>query len=181
MIKTAIVLVLAAATGSAQRDMAAGSLNKPERLEWFRDLGFGLFIHWSVDSQTGVVISHSLAGADEAYTNRFFNELPKTFNPRKFYPQDWAALAKLAGIRYVVFTTKHHSGFAMWDTKTTDFGIMNTPFKRDITREILEAFRSAGHPAGHLLLAGRLLVAVEEQDRRAARHPGRAAAQQSRD
>jgi alpha-L-fucosidase len=144
MIKTAIVLVLAAATGSAQRDVAAGSLNKPERLEWFRDLGFGLFIHWSVDSQTGVVISHSLAGADEAYTSRFFNELPKTFNPRKFYPQDWAALAKLAGIRYVVFTAKHHSGFAMWDTRTTDFGIMNTPFKRDITREILEAFRSQG-------------------------------------
>ena len=147
MIKTAIVLVLAAATGSAQRDMAAGSLNKPERLEWFRDQGFGLFIHWSVDSQTGVVISHSLAGADEAYTNRFFNDLPKTFNPRKFYPQDWAALAKLAGIRYVVFTAKHHSGFAMWDTRTTDFGIMHTPFKRDITREILEAFRSPGHLA----------------------------------
>ena len=144
MIKTAIVLVLAAATGSAQRDMAAGSLNKPERLEWFRDQGFGLFIHWSVDSQTGVVISHSLAGADEAYTSRFFNLLPKTFNPRKFYPQDWAALARLAGIRYVVFTAKHHSGFAMWDTRTTDFGIMNTPFKRDITREILEAFRSQG-------------------------------------
>ena len=144
MIKTAIVLVLAAATGSAQRDMAAGSLNKPERLEWFRDQGFGLFIHWSVDSQTGVVISHSLAGADEAYTSRFFNLLPKTFNPRKFYPQDWAALARLAGIRYVVFTAKHHSGFAMWDTRTTDFGIMNTPFKSDITREILEAFRSQG-------------------------------------
>ena len=82
-----------------------------------------------------MVISHSLAGADEAYTNRFFNELPKTFNPRKFYPQDWAALAKLAGIRYVVFTTKHHSGFAMWNTKTTDFGIMHTPFKRDITAD----------------------------------------------
>lgn len=118
--------------------------NKPERLEWFRDLGFGLFIHWSVDSQTGVVISHSLAGADEAYTNRFFNDLPATFNPRKFYPQDWAALARLAGIRYVVFTTKHHSGFAMWDTRTTNFGIMNTPFKRDLTREILDAFKAQG-------------------------------------
>src|SRR5690242_10236074 len=109
IIRFALVLTLAAATVSAQRDPTAGSLNKPERLESFRDLGFGLFIHWSVDSQTGVVISHSLAGADEAYTNRFFNDLPKTFNPRKFCPQDWAALAKLAGIRYVVFTSKHHS------------------------------------------------------------------------
>lgn len=127
-----------------QENLLPGSLNKPERLDSFRDLGFGMFIHWSLDSQTGVVISHSLPGADESYTNRFFNELPKTFNPRKFYPQDWAALAKLAGIRYVVFTTKHHSGFAMWDTKTTDFGIMHTPFKRDITREILNAFTEQG-------------------------------------
>lgn len=133
---------------SAQRDIPPGSLNKPERLEWFRDQGFGMFIHWSVDSQTGVVISHSLAGADEAYTKRFFDDLPKTFNPRKFYPQDWAALAKLAGIKYVVFTTKHHSGFTMWDTKTNDFGIMHTPFKHDLTREILDAFRGQGIAPG---------------------------------
>jgi len=144
MVRIAMVLLALAATLPAQENPSAGSLNKTERLEWFRDLGFGLFIHWSVDSQTGVVISHSLAGADEAYTQRFFNDLPKTFNPRKFDPQDWAALAKLAGIRYVVFTTKHHSGFAMWDTRTTDFGIMNTPFKRDITREVLDSFRAQG-------------------------------------
>ena len=144
------VLIAAALifTAAAQELTPPGSLNKPERLEWFRDLGFGLFIHWSVDSQTGVVISHSLVGADEAYTNRFFNDLPKTFNPRKFHPEDWAALAKLAGIRYVVFTTKHHSGFTMWNTKTTDFGIMHTPFPHDITREILDAFRAQGIRAG---------------------------------
>jgi alpha-L-fucosidase len=144
MRRPALAILLLAVRAAAQRDIPPGSLNKPERLEWFRDLGFGLFIHWSVDSQLGVVISHSLVGADEAYTSRFFNDLPKTFNPRKFYPQDWAALAKLAGIRYVVFTAKHHSGFAMWDTKTTDFGIMHTPFRRDIAREILEAFKAQG-------------------------------------
>lgn len=144
MLRASIIFLLLAAATAAQNNLPAGSLNKPERLEWFRDLGFGLFIHWSVDSQTGVVISHSLAGADEAYTSRFFNDLPRTFNPRKFYPQDWAALARLAGVRYVVFTAKHHSGFAMWDTRTTGFGVMNTPFKRDITREILEAFKGQG-------------------------------------
>jgi len=142
MFRTALILVAFAAAASAQEKLPPGSLNKPDRLEWFRDLGFGLFIHWSVDSQTGVVISHSLVGADEAYINRFFHDMPRTFNPRKFYPQDWAALAKLAGVRYVVFTAKHHSGFAMWDTKTTDFGIMHTPFHRDVTREILDAFRA---------------------------------------
>jgi len=148
MFRTVFFAALFALTAAAQERIPPGSLNKPERLEWFRDLGFGLFIHWSLDSQTGVVISHSLAGADEAYTNRLFNDLPKTFNPRKFYPQDWAALAKLAGIRYVVFTTKHHSGFANWDTKTTDFSIMNTPFKRDIVREVLDSFRAQGIHAG---------------------------------
>ena len=143
-----VCFLLFGALLSAQRDIPPGSLNQPERLEWFRDQGFGMFIHWSVDSQTGVVISHSLAGADEAYTRRFFEELPKTFNPRKFEPRDWAALAKLAGIKYVVLTTKHHSGFAMWDTKTTDFGIMHTPYKHDLTRSILDAFRAQGIAPG---------------------------------
>jgi len=127
---------------------AQPSGNKPDRLEWFRDQGFGLFIHWSVDSQLGVVISHSLVGADDNYTRRFFLDLPKTFNPRKFYPQDWAALAKLAGVKYVVFTTKHHSGFAMWDTATTDFGVNHTPFHRDIFAETLAAFREQGIAPG---------------------------------
>lgn len=122
--------------------------NKPERLEWFRDLGFGLFIHWSHDSQIGSVISHSMVGADEDYLKRFIDELPRTFNPRKFQPQDWAALAKLAGVRYVVFTTKHHSGFCMFHTATTPFQIRNTPFQRDITREVFDAFRAQGIAAG---------------------------------
>jgi len=140
--------LLSCAFLQAQLDIPPGSLNKPERLAWFHDQAFGLIIHWSVDSQTGVVISHSLVGADEAYTQRFFSELPKTFNPRKFAPQDWAALARLAGIKYVVFTTKHHSGFAMWDTKTTDFGILHTPYRHDVTREILDAFRAQGIAPG---------------------------------
>lgn len=137
-----IPFLLFLATAGAQ------TTNHPDRLEWFRDQGFGLFIHWSVDSQLGVVISHSLAGASEDYKQRFFTDLPKTFNPRKFHPEDWASLAKLAGVRYVVFTTKHHSGFTMWDTKTTAFGIMNTPFHRDAAADILRAFREQGIAPG---------------------------------
>lgn len=137
-----ICVVFACASLGAQQG------NQPERLEWFRDQGFGLFIHWSVDSQLGTVISHSLAGASEDYTRRFFAELPKTFNPRKFHPEDWAALAKLAGVKYVVFTAKHHSGFAMWDTKTTPYGIMHTPFRRDIFGDVARAFREQGIAAG---------------------------------
>src|ERR1700734_1073819 len=164
---------------AAADDPEVGSLNKQERLEWFRDQGFGLFIHWSVDSQLGVVISHSLVGASPEYTERFFDELPKTFDPQEFHPLDWARLAHLAGVRYVMFTTKHHSGFAMFDTTTTPFGIMNTPFHRDITKEVFNAFRAEGIAPGVYLFPRRFLVASSEwQDHRAlcSRSP---AAQQS--
>jgi alpha-L-fucosidase len=122
--------------------------NKPERVDWFQDLGFGMFIHWNVDGTLGAVISHSLAGSSPEYTNRYFTELPKYFNPEKFNPASWARLAKLAGMKYVVFTTKHHSGFCMWNTKTTDFNVMNTPFGRDITQELFQAFRKEGIAIG---------------------------------
>jgi alpha-L-fucosidase len=123
----------------------SGGQNQAERTEWFRDQGFGLFIHWSVDSQLGVTISHSLVGASKDYTERFFNELPTTFDPVKFDPDEWA---RLAGVKYVVFTTKHHSGFGMYATETTPFNVMNTPFHRDITAEVLKAFRAQGIAAG---------------------------------
>jgi len=127
---------------------ALAAANRPERLEWFRDQGFGLFIHWSHDSQIGSVISHSMVAADADYLRRFVEILPRSFNPRKFEPRDWAALSRLAGVRYVVFTTKHHSGFCMFDTATTDFNIMRTPFRRDITAELLAAFREQGIAPG---------------------------------
>lgn len=122
--------------------------NKPERVEWFGGLGFGLFVHWSVDSQLGSVISHSLVGADEEYCRRYFEELPKTFNPKRFDPDDWADLAKLAGTRYVVFTAKHHSGFCMFETKTTDFDILHTPYGRDVLAELVPALRKRGIAVG---------------------------------
>jgi alpha-L-fucosidase len=124
------------------------NLNKPEREEWLRDLGFGLFIHWAHDSQLGIVISHSLAGASDDYCRRYFEELPETFIPDRFNAAEWARLARVMGVKYVVFTTKHHSGFCMWDTKTTNFGIMNTPYKRDILKELTDALRKEGLAVG---------------------------------
>lgn len=122
--------------------------NRPERVEWFRDQGFGLFIHWSLDSQLGSVISHSMVGASPDYLTRFIDLLPRTFNPRKFYPEDWAVLARLAGIRYVVFTTKHHAGFTMWPSRTTEFSIANTPYRKDIVGPIVSEFRKQGIAPG---------------------------------
>lgn len=128
--------------------------------EW-QDIKFGLLMHWGPYSQWGIVESWSICPEDEdwcvpdtvkdyfAYKTRYEN-LQKTFNPVKFNPQRWASAAKDAGMRYVVFTTKHHDGFCMFDTKYTDYKITgpNTPYhtnpKADITKEIFGAFRNEG-------------------------------------
>lgn len=122
--------------------------NRAGRLAWFQDLAFGMFIHWNVDVSLGGVISHSLAGASDDYINRYMNELPDFFNPNAFDPDEWATLAKLAGMKYVVFTAKHHSGFCMFNTKTTPFNVMNTPYKGDITKQLIAAFRKQGIAIG---------------------------------
>ncbi|SHK04741.1 alpha-L-fucosidase [Tangfeifania diversioriginum] len=123
-------------------------LNQPDRLQWFSDMGFGMFIHFSFDSQLGIVISHSMAGASNDYLKRYVHELPKTFNPKEFSPENIAILAKLVGMKYIVFTTKHHSGFCMWDTQTTKFNIMNTPYGKDLLAEYVKAVREAGLAVG---------------------------------
>jgi alpha-L-fucosidase len=150
----AMVLCLFSGFAFAQNDVvnddegSSYNLNKPEREEWLRNTGAGLFIHFNVDAQLGVVISHSLVGASNDYVERYFNELPKTFNPDKFNPKEIAELAKMAGMKYICFTTKHHSGFCMWDTKTTDFNITKTPYKKDLLKEFVNATREAGLDVG---------------------------------
>ena len=115
--------------------------NKPERLEWLQNNGFGMFLHWGLDSQLGSVISHSMVGADAGYLDRYFNELPQTFYPKKWDAEEYVLLAKTCGMKYLALTTKHHSGFCLWDTKTTDFNSMNTPYGKDIVREFVDACR----------------------------------------
>src|SRR5690348_5207352 len=126
LLRTLIALVLFGCALPAQepdqspnRSNVSTNKNDPAEVEKFRDRGLGLFIHWSVDGPLGGVISHSLVGASKDYTERFFGTLPGYFNPDRYEPAKWAALAKLAGFEYVMFTTKHHAGFCMWDTATT--------------------------------------------------------------
>jgi len=144
------LFILVSGYAQIQESTEAGylNLNKPERLKWFKDLGFGMFIHFSFDSQLGVVISHSMAGASDDYLDRFVNDLPKTFNPKDYDAEAIATLAKLAGMKYIVFTTKHHSGFCMFDTETTEFNIMNTPYSKDLLTEYVNATREAGLGVG---------------------------------
>ncbi len=144
--------------------------NKPERLEWFRDLAFGMFIHWNVDGSLGGVISHSLVGASRDYSDRYFSDLPKLFNPRRYNPDEWAELAKLAGMQYVVFTSKHHAGFCMWDTRTTPFNVMNTPYGKDLLKELVAAFRKQGIAIGFYFSPDDFLW-LYRNNRPVARHP----------
>ena len=122
--------------------------NDPQAVETFRDRGLGMFIHWGVDGVLAGVISHSLVGASPDFQDRFFQLLPGYFDPYRFEPERWAALAQLAGFRYVMFTAKHHAGFCMWDTATTTFGVMHTPYGKDVLRAVVDAFRKRGIAIG---------------------------------
>lgn len=129
-------------------DGLSGDRNTQQMLTWLKDAGFGLFIHWSVDVQLGCVISHSLVGASREYADRFYDELPRTFNPHNWDADEVARLARISGAQYAVFTTKHHNGFCMWDTATTPFNIINTPYGRDIVAQYVQAFRAQGLKVG---------------------------------
>ena len=145
--KTTILMVMLL-MGATQALASTKLDNKTERLEWLQDAGFGMFIHWSLDSQIGSVISHSMAGASNSYLQWFVNELPKTFVPGQWDPNEIARLAKITGMKYVVLTAKHHSGFCLWDTKTTDFKITKTPYGKDILSGYVRALRQQGLQVG---------------------------------
>ena len=115
--------------------------NKEEKQEWFSDLGFGLFIDWSFDLQLGEITSNDVAYRSKDFLDRYFDELPKAFNPKQLDPDSWAKLAKLAEVKYVIIPSKNYSGFCMWDTETTDFSIINSGYGKDIFKEMIDAFR----------------------------------------
>ena len=135
-----------------------------EKLEEWQNIKFGLLMHWGAYSQWGIVESWSLCPEEYGWCERKkgsnpddyflykkeYEGLIKTFNPTRFNPDKWAKAAKNAGMRYVVFTTKHHDGFCMFDSKYTDYKITGAdcPFskhpKKNITKEIFDAFRAEG-------------------------------------
>lgn len=152
LLNVALLAALVPFAWSQYVDTAAkphsGRTNDAEAVELFRDRGLGLFIHWGVDGSLGGVISHSLVGASPDYVQRFFSTLPEYFNPDRYQPEEWARLAKLAGFRYVMFTAKHHAGFCMWNTETTDFSVMHTPYGKDVMGPLITAFRKQGIAIG---------------------------------
>lgn len=135
-----------------------------ENLEKWEDVKFGLLMHWGPYSQRGIVESWSICSEDEGWCGRStdnyveykkeYENLQTTFNPVQFNPEKWAKAAAAAGMKYVVFTTKHHDGFCMFDSKYTEYKITGskTPFhtnpKANVTKEIFNAFRAEGMMAG---------------------------------
>ena len=116
-----------------------------KRTEWFREARFGMFIHWglyAIPARGEWVMSEERIPVKE-YENYF-----KEFNPNDFDPRKWARAAKDAGMKYVVLTAKHHDGFCLFDTALTDYKSTNTPLKRDIVKEFLDAVRAEGLKAG---------------------------------
>lgn len=137
-----------------------------EHIKEWQDLKFGMFIHWGAYSQWGIVESWSISPEEYKFCmvrpegmNYFeylekYEALKTTFNPVKFDPDKWADAAKYAGMKYVVFTTKHHDGFNMFDTKYSDYKITDEdcPFhtspKSNIAKEVFDSFRNKGIKAG---------------------------------
>ncbi len=122
--------------------------NQHDREEWFMDQALGMFIHWSIDSHIGSVISHGMVAASERILRQYMQDLPATFNPSRFNPDDYARLARTVGMKYAVFTTKHHAGFCMYDTAVTPYNIMNTPYGKDVTAMFMDSFRKHGVAPG---------------------------------
>ena len=113
-----------------------------DRLKWWQDSKMGLFIHWGPVSLIGKEISWSR----KDYGAAKYDSLYKRFNPTKFNAKEWVALAKASGMKYMVLTAKHHDGFCLFETKTTDYNIMNTPFGRDVCKELALAAHEANMP-----------------------------------
>ena len=132
-----------------------------QKLEQWQDQKFGVIIHWGLYAVPGIVESWSICSEDwitrdsmSSYDDykKWYWGLSKELNPVKFNPEKWAGISKKAGMKYLVFTTKHHDGFCMFDTKQTDFKITAGPFasnpKSDVLKHVFDAYRKEGFMIG---------------------------------
>ena len=110
----------------------------PESIRDWRTRRFGMFIHWGPVSLKGTEIGWSRG---REVPSADYDQLYKQFNPTKFDADKWVRIAKDAGMKYIVITAKHHDGFCLWPSKYTDYDIAETPFKRDVLKELSEACR----------------------------------------
>jgi len=126
------------------RAMAADA----NRMSWFHEAKFGMFIHWGPYSVAGVEASWPILTPTAEISEAEYRALPARFNPQHFDPHAWIALARSAGQRYMVFTTKHHDGFCMFDSEYTSYKITRTPYGKDIVRQLADACHADAMPLG---------------------------------
>lgn len=119
------------------------------RLKRFNDAKFGMFVHWGPYSLASVEASWPIMGQPRwKISEEEYRALPQRFNPVKFDPRAWIRLAKAAGQRYMIFTSKHHDGFCMFDSAFTSYKITRTPYKRDILKMLADAATKEQFPLG---------------------------------
>ncbi|MGM9708310.1 MAG: alpha-L-fucosidase [Prevotella sp.] len=136
----------------------------PSKAEWFREAKFGMFIHWGLYSiLEGTYNGHTMP--DKSFKNgdnwyaewiqtrleipaKEYQAIKDRFNPTGYNAEQWVLDAKNAGIRYIVITAKHHDGFALWDSKVSDYDIMSTPYKKDLLQQLVDACKKHGMKYG---------------------------------
>ena len=116
-------------------------LTNKKSLESWQDMRFGMFVHWGPVSLKGTEIGWS-RGAAVSFEE--YDSLYLSFNPLEFNAKEWVSLMKDAGMKYLIIVSKHHDGFVMWDTKTTDYNIMSTPYQHDIMLDLSEECERQG-------------------------------------
>lgn len=122
--------------------------NKDARMSWWREARFGMFIHWGLYSILAGEWQDKKGGEWIMETARIpaseYEPLLSQFNPVKFDADDWVRMAKDAGMKYIVITSKHHEGFALWDSKVTEWDVMSTPYGRDLLQQLADACARGG-------------------------------------
>lgn len=127
------------------------------------DNKFGMFIHWGPYAVLGL---HEQVLARYSIPHDEYESMAMQFNPTDYDPEKWVLLAKKCGMKYICFTAKHHDGFCMWDTKCTDYNIMNTPYGKDVLKMLSDACQKHGmllslyysNPDWHYEFGGRIKI-----------------------
>ena len=152
-----IVVLLLQTTGCMHKFQTAGSLHKTQdKMEWWRNARFGMFIHWGIYSvPAGVYQGKEIPGIGEWIMNNAkipvaeYEKYAAQFNPVDFNANEWVKLAKEAGMKYIVITSKHHDGFAMFHSQVSRYNVVDaTPFKRDVIAEMAAACKKYGIALG---------------------------------
>lgn len=152
----ALVVPMIAMAQEAAPDPVETKQQRDARMEWWREARFGMFIHWGLYSvPAGVYEGERIGGLGEWIMHRAkipiatYKEYAKQFNPVQYDPDAWVRLAKEAGMKYIVITSKHHDGFALFDSKVTDWDVVDaTPYGKDLLKPLAEACQRHGLKLG---------------------------------